>query len=89
MTEDVIGKPTTFIMERLLLVPRGKEAPRGDVTEEGVTQEVADRNQTDREGPYTVKKGINDVVQGPPRLPGQVLLEQQFASSGWQSCVMF
>ena len=38
--------------------------PRGEVAKENVTQEVADKNQTDWKGLYTVKKGINDTFQG-------------------------
>ena len=46
MTEEVIGKSTIVIEDRLLFVSEFKEAPGGEVTEEDIMQEFVDENQT-------------------------------------------
>ena len=63
--------------------------PGEEIAEEDVTQEVGDENQTDWEGPYAVKNGIDDALRHPPRLPAQVLVQRQFASSGWTGLRLF
>ena len=58
----VTGKPIVVIEESLLLIPNLRKCPGTIVTEEDNRQEFGDQNQTEREGPYIVKKGINDAV---------------------------
>ena len=65
-TEEVIGKPTMVVKHRILLVPNLKGTPRGEPTGEGIRQEIGNENQMNWEGPCTVKKGMNDAVQGHP-----------------------
>ena len=82
-TEEVIGKSTMVVEERLFHVSDLKETFGGEVAEENFSQEFCNENQTDREGPYTVKRGINDTVQGRLRRPpGQVLLKRWFVGVG-------
>ena len=45
VTEEEIGKSTTVIEERLMLVPELKEVPGGEVAEEDVMQEVVGKIQ--------------------------------------------
>ena len=70
-TVEMIEKSTMFAGEKFLLVPQLKEVPGGEVVEEDITQEPVDESQTDWEGPYTVKKQINDIQGCLLRLSGQ------------------
>ena len=47
MAKEVIGKPTVGVEVKPLFVHELMEAPGGKVAEDEVTQEVADKNQSD------------------------------------------
>ena len=47
MIGEVTEKSAMVTKERLLIVPELKKALRGELSEEDITQEVSDENQTD------------------------------------------
>ena len=46
-TEEMIGKPTMVVEERLLLVSELREILRGEIAEKEIMQEVGEVNRTD------------------------------------------
>ena len=62
----MIGKPTMFVKEKLLLVPELKEALWEKSLKRALRKRLLTKNQTNWEGPYNVKKRISDLLPGRP-----------------------
>ena len=70
----MIGKPTIGVETKLLLVPELIEAPEGKVTEDEVTQEVVDENQTDLDQPVVFRSSVHDATGV---IPAKLVVERK------------